>query len=174
MHADEYLDKIYQTISPAILAGIPMTERTAVSVAYRKYLIDTYGAFLKEIQGKPEKGQDALRLMENRENSRWENLTAEQKKARLLPDHKLENLEYLSELALQAAYNCIRTGEYKTSQEDYERELFQISQCLEGIAPYHLDYAKELLSETLLDVDYAYGKSQNKSFRLARRCGKGV
>lgn len=174
MYADEYIDKIYQAISPAILAGIPGIERTGVSVAYRKYLIDTYGAFLREIEEKPEKGEDALRLLENKEKSRWENLTADQKKARLLPDHKLEDLRYLSELALQAAYKCIQTGEYKTSQEDYERELFQISECLEGIAPYHLDYAKELLSETLLDVDYAYGKSKNKSFRLARRCGKGV
>lgn len=172
MSVDGYLDKIFDAVCPLLLKEIPENEQTVVLVAYRKYLIDTYAEFLEEVSKESEKAGAAVHLLEKKETDKWESLTADQIRARLLPDRQLEKLQYLSEIAFQDAYSCVLSGNCKKSEQEYERELYQISECLDGIKSYHLDYAKELLSETLLDVNYTYGKSQYKSFRLARRCGK--
>lgn len=173
MNADECLGKIYDAVCPQILSEIPADEQTAVSVAYHKYLIDAYTEFLRGLPEDDPKAAAAWQMLEKKEKDKWTALTADQIRARLLPDLQFKNLQYLSELAFQDAYSRMTSGVCKISEQDYERELYQISQCLDGIKSYHLDYAKELLSETLLDVDYAYGKSRNKSLRLARKCGMG-
>ncbi len=75
---------------------------------------------------------------------------------------------FLSDIAFEQAKECYDNGKYYDNDEEYAMRLNEISECLDKIKYYNVDSAKEVLSETILDIDYIFGKTEMMSLRLSR------
>mgnify|MGYP003434118634 CR=1 FL=1 len=98
----------------------------------------------------------------------WKNLNRSEMLSILDKDAAFEQLMFLSDIAFKNAQECVRTGVYLSDTEEYKLRLEELAQCLDAIKPHNIEYAKELLSESILDIDFVFNKSNIKSLRLAR------
>lgn len=172
MISDGCLKPIYEEMYSLIVEQFPEMEKVGVSVAYQKYLLDQYVNLIAQLEEVPIPKVDIKQMILEKEQLYWKGQSIDEIRSNLFPDQKFADLKYLSEIAWKEARECMRTNAHKADQEEYERRLHEISQCLDGIKDYNLSLAKELLSETLLDIDYVFGKSEVKSLRLSRTIGE--
>lgn len=98
----------------------------------------------------------------------FENLPDNEIKIILLPDKALKELEEASFQIFELAMDCKRRSYKLNNNSEYEEWLLKLSAPLDNIKKHNIPYAQELLSEGILDVEYAYGKTDNMSLRLAK------
>ena len=137
---------------------------------YKIYLIDKYEDQIKvfvdtEAEGMLRSIVDAFVEDEKRI---WTDLDDSSKISLLEQDAAYQHLSFLSEIAFEQAKECYKKQKYYDNEEEYLLRLDEITQCLDEIKPNNIDSAKELLSETLLDIEYIFGKTEMLSLRLSR------
>ena len=137
---------------------------------YKIYLIDKYEDQIKvffdtEAEGMLRSIVDAF--VED-EKQIWTDLDDSSKISLLEQDAAYQHLSFLSEIAFEQAKECYKKQKYYDNEEEYLLRLDEITQCLDEIKPNNIDSAKELLSETLLDIEYIFGKTEMLSLRLSR------
>lgn len=98
----------------------------------------------------------------------WTGLNEAERLSLLEKDFAYEHLMFLSDIAFEQAKECYDNGKYYDNDEEYAMRLNEISECLDKIKYYNVDSAKEVLSETILDIDYIFGKTEMMSLRLSR------
>lgn len=165
---DKYISTIYERTHSLIQAGFANASEEILAL-YQNYLTDKYESQLTDIiNGESEEMikavvktfiEDELRI--------WADLSDTEMMSILEHDSAYEHLSFLSNIAFEQAKECCEKRKYYSNDEEYKLRLEEISACLDKIKPYNLDSAKELLSETILDIDYIFGKSENTSLRLS-------
>lgn len=166
---EEYILSIYErTYSIIQSAFVNINEK--VLELYMQYLTDKYETQLSDIvNSESEKMLEAvIDVFVEDEYRIWTGLSETEIISLLEHDYAYEHLDFLSNIAFEQAKECYEKNKYYSNDEEYKLRLEEISACLDKIKPYNLDAAKELLSETLLDIDYVFGKSDNTSLRLSR------
>lgn len=98
----------------------------------------------------------------------WKSLSKSEMLSILEKDAAFEHLSFLSEVAFNQAKKCLNNGTFLSNELDYKKQLEELSLCLDKIKFYNLAMAKELLSEAILDIEYAFKKSTAMSLRLSR------
>lgn len=138
--------------------------------AYKKYLRDKYEDVLKEFAAK--ESEKMLKAVVNSfiddEIRFWKDLNENEKMSVLVDDPAFEHLTFLSEVAFEQAKKVIKSDEFIRDEHKYHRNLEDLALCLDDIKPFNVEAAKELLSEAILDINYAFGKSELMSLRLGR------
>ena len=162
------LDKIFEKTYAIVLTSLDGDDMYKDN--YYAYLSNKYkqllGEFLLEesdttIQAIVDSYiEDELRILENTSKSELLSI--------LDKDFAFEQLVFLSEVAFAEAKKCISTGVYLTNADEYKIKLEELADCLDAIKPHNIEVAKELLSESILDIDFVFKKSEVKSLRLAK------
>lgn len=165
---EKYISTIYERTHSLIQAGFANGSEEML-VLYKNYLTDKYESQLTDIINSESEEmikavietfiEDELRI--------WAELSDTEMMSILEHDSAYEHLSFLSNIAFEQAKECCEKRKYYNNDEEYKLRLEEISACLDKIKPYNLDSAKELLSETILDIDYIFGKSENTSLRLS-------
>lgn len=135
----------------------------------KEYIVDKYQNILNSFEKEKSENEltEIVQMWNEDEINFFENLSEEELKVVLLPDKALKELEEISFQIFELAKNCKKKS-YRLSDSEYEEWLKKISDPLDNIKEHNIPYAKELISEAILDIEYAYGKTNNMSFRLAK------
>lgn len=145
-------------------------ENDACKMLFCTYLSNKYEKLLEEFI--LEESEDTVQAIVNSyvedELKFWKNLSKSEMLSILDKDPAFEQLMFLSDVAFETAQECIKTGVYLSDAREYKLRLEELAQCLDAIKPHNIESAKELLSESILDIDFAFNKSNVKSLRLAR------
>ena len=137
---------------------------------YKIYLIDKYEDQIKVFFDTEAEGMLRSIVDDFVEDEKriWTDLDDSSKISLLEQDAAYQHLSFLSEIAFEQAKECYKKQKYYDNEEEYLLRLDEITQCLDEIKPNNIDSAKELLSETLLDIEYIFGKTEMLSLRLSR------
>lgn len=165
---EEFINEICEQTYSLIQSGLTDANEETLS-NYRNYLTNKYKNILADIVNSEseEMIKNVVRTFIEDEFRIWTGLSESEILSVLEPDPAYEQLSFLSNIAFEQAKECYEKRKYYNNDEEYKLRLEEISTCLDEIKPYNLDSAKELLSETLLDIDYIFGKSENISLRLS-------
>lgn len=165
---EKYIAEICERTYSLILSGLTNKNEETLS-QYRNYLTNKYESLLVDIinSESAEMVRAAVNASIEDELRVWEGLSESEMLSILEHDAAYEHLSFLSNIAFEQAKECCEKRKYYNNDEEYKVRLEEISACLDEIKPYNLDSAKELLSETILDIDYIFGKSENTSLRLS-------
>ncbi len=153
-----------------LFEALMTNEKEKMLALYKKYLEEKYEGQLTDIIS--EESEQVIQLIIEQfiedEKTIWMGLSESDMISILDKDSSFEYLTFLSDIAFEQAKECYRNRKYYNNDEEYELRLEEISTCLDKIKPENIAEAKELLSETILDIDYIFGKSEITSLRLAR------
>ena len=138
--------------------------------SYYKYLFEKYSIIMSEFLD--EETEDVVKVIcasyIDDEKSIWGSLDINQVMSILNKDVAFEHLSFLSNIAFEKAIECKRSGIFFNEENEYHTQLEELTSCFTNVLPFNLDVAKELFSETLLDIEYIFGKSSNMSLRLSK------
>lgn len=98
----------------------------------------------------------------------WKSLSKNEMLSVLEEDTAFEHLSFLSETAFNQAKKCLNSGTFLKDEVDYTKQLEELSLCLDNIKFFNLAMSKEILSEAILDIEYAFKKTTTMSLRLSR------
>ncbi len=137
---------------------------------YYMYLSDKYTTLLEEFA--LEESEETIKAIVNSyvedELRQWKDKSRSEMMSILDKDSAFEQLMFLSEIAFEDAKKCINTGVHLSDGNEYKLRLEELARCLDTIKPHNIEAAKELLSESILDIDFVFKKSTVKSLRLAK------
>lgn len=164
---NQLLQIIYENTINIVQNGL---EEVNFENAYKEYLRDKYEDVLNEFAAK--ESEEMLKAVVNSfvedEIRFWRDLNENEKMSVLVDDPAFEHLTFLSEVAFEQAKKALINGHVKESDIEYHKELEDLALCLDDIKSFNVEAAKELLSEAILDINYAFGKSELMSLRLGR------
>ena len=165
---EKCISTIYERTCALIQSAFTNESEEALAL-YKSYLIDKYESQLSDIINS--ESEETLKAVVDvfieDEIRIWTGLSESEMMSILEHDSAYEYLSFLFNIAFEQAKECYEKRKYYNNDEEYKLRLEEISVCLDKIKPYNLDTAKELLSETILDIDYIFGKSENTSLRLS-------
>ena len=165
---EKYILLIYEKTYAIIKSGLDNPTERELDLYYN-YLTNKYEAQLTDIANSEstETVKKVVEMFIKDEINIWTGLSNSEIMSSLESDSAYEHLCFLSNIAFEQAKICFRDHKYYNNDEEYKFRLEEILSCLDEIKPFNIDYAKEILSETILDIDYIFGKSENTSLRLA-------
>lgn len=165
---EKLIQQIMSETFPAVkqkLNNVPECDKM-----FKDYLSRKYSAVLSELLA--EESEETVRAIVHSYITDEENLFSDLNAGQVLSiinfDPSYEQLSFLSNFAFEQAKNVAKTGIFLSESEKYQNQLDDLALCLSSIQSYNVKAAKELLSEAILDIEYAFGKSQVKSLRLSR------
>ena len=97
----------------------------------------------------------------------WKNKSRQEMLSMFVNDAAFEQLTFLSEVAFNDAQKCLSTGVHLSDEKEYKFRLEELESCVDAVKPYNIKAAKDLLSESILDINFVFNKSKVKSLRLA-------
>lgn len=165
---EKYISTIYERTN-YIIKSCFVNESEKMLALYKEYLTNKYESQLTDIiKSESEEMVNAvIETFIEDELRIWAGLSETEMMSILEHDSAYEHLSFLSDIAYEQAKECWKKHKYYNNDEEYMLRLEEISECLDNIKPYNLEAAKELLSETILDIDYIFGKTENTSLRLS-------
>lgn len=98
----------------------------------------------------------------------WENKSRQEMLSMLDNDAAFEQLIFLPETAFSDAQKCLSAGIHLSDEKEYKSRLEELANCVDVINPCNIEAAKDLLSESILDIDFVFNKANVKSLRLAK------
>jgi len=164
----ELIQFIFDKTKEEVFANI--SSDISLKEAYLRYLFNKYEEILKGFCDGENKDllSDILDLYINEEIDNFRNLSQNEILSLLSEDSAFEHLTFLSEITFAQAKNVKSTGVHIDNEQEYIERMEELAKCLEGIKPYNIIMAKELLAESVLEIEYIYGKSSVMSMRLSR------
>lgn len=166
------VNKLLQTIFDRTyyLVKTVLGENYLYKKSYCLYLAEKYTGLLEDFCR--EEDEDTVRMIVDSyaedEIRIWSSASKNEMLSILDKDPAFEQLKFLSDIAFESALKCARTGVYLSDGGEYRLRLEELASCLDAIKPHNIEFAKELLSESLLDIDFSFQKSNIRSLRLAR------
>ncbi len=166
--ANPLIRTIYDRTLQAALA--PLDGDMRYAPAYFGYLENKYGDMLDRFSAEEDEKflRAATELFVGDELREWGEQTRDSALGLLEEDPAFGMLTDLSEHALNQAMAAAMTGTFLSDEAGYREASEQAERYAAAVKPFHADAAKEILSETLLDINFAYHRSELKSLRLAR------
>lgn len=161
------IDKLYNKISPIIFKGIEEEYKSEVESGLKNYLYNRY----KDSFNDPKTAENRLKSYINIETEYWKNAPVDFKLFSFVHDENFEMLEKLS----REIYNLAKSkmiNDYKVdikpSKEEMDKLISYFVKLSENVKPFNLRTAKNILSETILDYQYVFNKTDILSLRLGR------
>lgn len=136
---------------------------------YYMYLSNKYSKLLEEfaVEESDETVKAIVDSYVEDELRQWKNKSRQEMLSILDNDSAFEQLTFLSEVAFNDAQKCLSTGVHLSDEKEYKFRLEELESCADAVKPYNIEAAKDLLSESILDINFVFNKSKVKSLRLA-------
>ena len=166
---DELIQSIYDK-TVIIVKDTLIDSQIDYEESYLNYLKEKYSVLLMEFAS--EESDSMIKAIVDSyiedETNIWKALNKNEMLSILEKDLSFEHLSFLSNIAFEQAKECKKTDEFLSDENAYQKQLEELASCLDSIKPYNVGAAKELLSEAILDIEYAFNKSTTMSLRLSR------
>lgn len=158
---DSVLEKVYSMIESILIEGVEPSYLEEMRKNYIKTLNLKYYDDYKDYD-------DFDMLFEaimDFEKSSLEFLTPGEKKSLYIKDEAYEKIQEISRNAESLAWNRKETGEIAETPlcENY---IYQLTVLLNQVADFNKNVAEILVSESLVDLAYACGRTENTSLRM--------
>ncbi len=155
------IEIIYNKTIKTFMYGLPDDDN--IKNYYMDYIKKSYEEF--------DKGQivdkNKINILVELENNKWSNESPEYKKSFIIPDENLKKLSEISEFAYDIAKNRLK-NDIINSNINLSEYLLKIEKLNKKVYDFNIFLASELVSETILDLQYATGKSEDTSIRIGR------
>jgi hypothetical protein len=165
---ENMLKQLYQEMIERLNLRVRKEDEAVIQDMYQKYLDMKYKPLIDALKKETESDDQVYKTLLAMEKNKWKGMPGTYVYSVLLPDAAFSELQRLSSLAQKKAVDKKKTG--KMDENDYTYDVFNqsVEKCMADIKDYNQESAKKLLSEILLDIRYAYGKSDVMSLRLVR------
>ena len=165
----EFIERIYNNTIATILNGFSIEEQEEIKEGYKKYLETQYSVTYEAVLDNIEK---AIAIFSDVENKLWINKSKEEKQSYFIEDKALDSLKELSGIALKYAVDRLTSEKNNTTYEginmdEMNKSIDEMKIKAEQVKQFNADYAMSLLSEGILDYNYAAKNSDNMSFRVS-------
>lgn len=159
---EEVLEKVYSENVDNLLVNVDTEYLDYVKNGYRDYLNRQYK---DEYEDYP--ALDKLyNVLIGIEKSAWVAMPINDRLRTFVKDEAFLELEKISISALNMAKDKLENG-LVTLEEVTDDLAKSMKEYNDKVLPFNKEYASELLSEGLIDLSYACGKSLDQSFRLS-------
>lgn len=159
---NEIINNIYDNLISVILKDVDEAYQEIIKVNYLKYLNEQYLEKYKD--------KDLSSLLEKLikfEMAKWEDKTREMKLNFLIEDPALNELSQIASRAFKYA-NDRKETETLIDENIAETLITEMQELLEKVAEFNNNLANWYFSESLIELNYACGKSDNTSLRMGR------
>ena len=164
---DKLLKEIYKSTYSIIANKIGDSEEN--HQLFYKYIISKYAVLIKDAIA--EEGEEVGRILVKSfitdEAEYLSSLTKNQILSLLIEDPAFDRLQILSTAIFEQAKECLKTGIRLDNDNEYREQLKSIEKCVSKLKEHNKDTASELVTGSILDLDYIYNKSNFKSLRLS-------
>lgn len=161
----ELIDKLYSENLDAIAT---MKKDPDMRSRFVSYMTQKYEPLLERINANPHIKQRVLEDWSQTELRHWGNLSSDAKYAYFTRDAALVEIDECSRLIFSIARNKYNLG--RISDDDVKtmnRCLNRMKALMANVLIQNKRTAKKLLSEAIVDADYASGETKNLSIRLS-------
>ena len=165
------LMEIYESVCPILKNKLDESSYNEIAKEkYMQYLeVEIKPLLERSIAAETEEGvREYVLYLIKQEKALWEELNAEQILHRLEGDEAFDYLCEFSRLIFLEACECKKQNVLKDDDNEYLEKMEKLVSRLDEIKPMNVPFAQEILSETVLDIEYCYGKSTAMSLRLGR------
>ena len=100
--------------------------------------------------------------------SKWNKKTIEEKRMELLRDVPAENIISISNKAWEMAIQRIKTGKIYDDENLYNEMIDAFEKNKNNVKEFNITQIEECISEGILDLKFAFGKTENMSLRVGR------
>lgn len=162
MKNEQLVDELYERVIDTFLENV-IYERELLASAYKDYLVRVYG----DIDIVQEEYSKAFETFSASQKEKWKNVSGKDKKKELVLDEFLVIIGEISEKGFEAA----KIKKWQNIAFDREEGVLAINKLkenLDKVQNYNKELAKNLVSEGILDYNYATGASEVMSLRVGR------
>ena len=158
------IEFLYENAKKEILKGfINPIEIKEILYFYRKYLEERY----LEITEKQEFEEKKEKILK-REIRNWNDVSKKDKQRFLVYDENLAKLGYFSNLAYEAAMSKIKGENVDINEQTAQNYKKLMKEYASKVRNFNKETAKEYLSNGIVDIDFATGKTECTSFRVGK------
>ena len=161
---EDFIKYLFDSTIDVVLKDFSNDEIDEVKKNYLEYLKLHYKGTIDEDQI-----EKAKQVFPGIEINNFKNLKKEEKQRLLLEDEALERLEYFSHYANTYALYRMDNDKCAISEEQANNYLVQMGKEFKKVRSFNKHIAENLLSESIVDFQYAAGLTNNMSLRSARR-----
>ncbi len=160
----QILEKVYFEMIRLILKDVPENFQNEVLKSYREYLNITYldNNKLNSIL------DDAFNIIIKIEKQKWSDKDLDYKLYYLVHDNSLNTIKEISQRAYSLAKERFANNNFTIDEVKANDDLKLLISELENVYDFNKVMAKELVSESILDIKYALGNNDAISFRLSK------
>lgn len=165
---EKLINQIYTNVINIVIKDIDEKDKEEVSSNYLKYLYSLYS----DKKFNEEDYEKVLGVLIDIEKSRWLNREKNAKLYYLKKDECFDIINEISKKSYALAIKCLNDGVATISKEEADQDIEKLRNCLDRVEEYNKDAAKELVSESMLDLEYASGMVDITSLRLGHMRSK--
>lgn len=164
------IERIYNTVMPELLERFSdgAFSETELQNAYMSYLNCNIQPMLDYSKDSPEVLDILTESIIEEERALWQTLSMDEMEIRLGLNRSITRLIEVSNDLFEKARACRKSNVLLTNLDEYKSILNEINDLFSQLNDSQKELVQEIISETLLDLDYCYGKSTNISLRLSR------
>jgi len=164
---EKYIAIIYELTNAPIKAMFQ--NDSEIMKLYMAYLSGKYEKLLEDLLASETRETVTLAVdsFVDDELKMWRDMDKTEMCSVLIDDPAFSHLLFLSEVAFKQAEECFSEHKYYDNDEEYALRLEEVVDCLDAIKNFNISKAQEVLSETVLDIDFIFGKSESISIRLS-------
>ena len=160
----QLVDSMEQSIISKVSSNM---EKEKICQGYKEYLVLSYQPVVSEQQHDKDNTQQLFTFLLDTEKQRWANSTIEEIRSLLLPDENFFELQRIAEEVFSKALHTATTKIAIENNNLYQKLFLALNMNAEKVEDFNKNNADEILSNALLDLGYAFGKSDVTSLRLS-------
>lgn len=163
---DNAMKRIFENAIPKILLDANPEEKDEMRKNLENKLNYIYKDSIKHlvINGK----EDNIESLLEQIISKWNKKTIDEKRMELLRDISAENIISTSNKAWDMAIQRIKTGKIYDDENLYNEMIEIFEKNKNQVKEFNVTKIVECISEGILDLKYAFGKTDNMSLRVGR------
>ena len=162
---NEKMNELIEKVTLEATKGVDEKEKVEMQSKLEKQLNYVYKDSIESYiaMGKEDKVNEIIEEQTNL----WKNKSLEQRKSELLKDEAKENIISASNTALEMAKKRIKTGEIQNDHELYNK-LKNVLEDTTQVKYFNKAKIADIISEGLVDLDFAFGFTECTSLRVGR------
>ena len=170
MLTEKVINQVYQLLIGGMLYNINDEDKEEISKNYLAYLYKSYS----NLEVTEENERLALKLIMKREKQIWEARDPLYRMMLLKNDEKFDIIMHTSNEAYDLALKSLNNNTQPTiSEEEADKKIKLMMENVDKVNEYNKQEAKRLVSEGILDYNYACGKCNDlMSLRLSHSIKK--
>lgn len=160
---EELIKTLYDNLINIVLTDIDVSYHEVVKVNYMNYLKNQYFEAYKDFKDLNVLGQTLIRF----EKLKWLDKNSDMKLNLLIEDEFLNKISVISSKAFDYANERKASG--KLIDESVAENLInEMKQYFQKVLDFNKNFAQWCISDGIVDLIYASGKSNNTSLRMGR------